>query len=101
MKEDPASPWHGASSISWARPPASATWKPSTRATISASACSTSLAVLGVLLVVLRRALVSLYLVLTVLLGFFVSIGVTKLLFMWISAPPFTAWIGRCRCTCS
>ena len=49
----------------------------------------TSIAVLAVLIVVLRRPLVSLYLVLTVLLGFFVSIGVTKLLFSWLDGAAF------------
>jgi RND superfamily putative drug exporter len=49
----------------------------------------TSLAVLAVLVAVLRRPLVSVYLVLTVLLGFFVSIGVTKLVFMAIYGATF------------
>ena len=49
----------------------------------------TSVAVLAVLIVVLRRPLVSLYLVLTVLLGFFVSIGVTKLVFSWLDGAAF------------
>ena len=49
----------------------------------------TSIAVLAVLVVVLRRPLVSLYLVLTVLLGFFVSMGVTKLVFMRLYGGSF------------
>ncbi len=49
----------------------------------------TLIAVLAVLVVVLRRPLVSLYLVLTVLLGFAVSMGVTKLVFSWLDGPAF------------
>jgi putative drug exporter of the RND superfamily len=48
-----------------------------------------SLAVLGVLIFLLRRPLVSCYLIFTVLVGYFVSMGITKLFFMWLFGPSF------------
>jgi RND superfamily putative drug exporter len=47
------------------------------------------LTVLGVLMVILRRPVVSIFLILSVLLGYLVSIGVTKILFEWIYGPHF------------
>jgi RND superfamily putative drug exporter len=48
-----------------------------------------SLAVLAVLVFLLRRPIVSLYLIFTVLLGFFVSLGLTKLFFAWLYGDTF------------
>ena len=47
------------------------------------------IAVLLVLIVILRRPLISVYLVLSVLLGYFVTIGSTKLIFGWLYADTF------------
>jgi RND superfamily putative drug exporter len=48
-----------------------------------------SIAVLGVLVFLLRRPLVSLYLIFTVLFGFFVTLGITKMFFQWMYGPTF------------
>ncbi|MGD0897556.1 MAG: MMPL family transporter [Thermoguttaceae bacterium] len=48
-----------------------------------------SLSVLGVLVFLLRRPIVSLYLIFTVLFGFFVSLGLTKLFFAWYYGDTF------------
>jgi len=45
--------------------------------------------VLGVLVFLLRRPIVSLYLIFTVLFGFFVSLGLTKLFFAWYYGDTF------------
>jgi RND superfamily putative drug exporter len=47
------------------------------------------MAVLFVLFVILRRPLVSIYLILSVLLGYFVSIGTTSLFFQWFYGATF------------
>jgi RND superfamily putative drug exporter len=47
------------------------------------------LAVLGVLVVILRRPLVSVYLVLSVLIGYFISIGTTELVFARLYGDTF------------
>ncbi len=43
-----------------------------------------SLSVLGVLIFLLRRPLISLYLIFTVLFGYFVSLGLTHIIFSWL-----------------
>jgi RND superfamily putative drug exporter len=47
------------------------------------------IAVLAVLVVLLRRTWISVYLILTVLLGYFVSIGCTELFFTWLYGDTF------------
>jgi RND superfamily putative drug exporter len=48
-----------------------------------------AIAVLAVLVLLLRRPVLSLYLVFTVLLGFFVSLGITKVFFAWLYGDTF------------
>lgn len=81
---DAASPWHGArfdfvGTTAGIRDLEAVTASDQTR--IQALVV---LAVLAVLIVILRRPWISVYLILTVLLGYYVTIGATELLFTWI-----------------
>ena len=89
LAADPASPWHGTAFYLVGTTAGIRDLKAVNESDCRLIGVLTSLAVLAVLVVVLRRPLVSLYLVLTVLLGFFVSIGVTKLVFMGHPRQPF------------
>ncbi len=86
---DPASPWHGTEFDLVGTTAGIRDLEAVNQSDRRLIGVLTSIAVLAVLIVVLRRPLVSLYLVLTVLLGFFVSIGVTTLLFSWLDGASF------------
>ena len=53
-----------------------------------------AVAVLIVLIFLLRRPLVSLYLIFTVVFGYLVSLGLTHLFFGWCTAARTRAWTG-------
>ena len=75
MAADPASPWHGTVFDLVGTTAGIRDLEAVNQSDCRRIGVLTSIAVLAVLVVVLRRPLVSLYLVLTVLLGFFVSHG--------------------------
>jgi RND superfamily putative drug exporter len=89
LAEDPASPWFGTSFD----------FVGTTAGIRDLEAVNTSdtfrigvlvaIAVLAVLVLLLRRPVLSLYLIFTVLLGFFVSLGITKVFFAWLYGDMF------------
>ena len=89
LSADPASPWHGTVFDLVGTTAGIRDLEAVNQSDCRRIGVLTSIAVLGVLIVVLRRPLVSLYLVLTVLLGFFVTMGVTKLVFMQLYGESF------------
>jgi RND superfamily putative drug exporter len=89
QSQDPASPWHGTEFDFVGTTAGIRDLEAVNDSDYFLIGLLTSLAVLAVLIVVLRRPLLSAYLVATVLLGFFVSIGVTKLVFMTLYGDTF------------
>lgn len=86
---DPQSPWHGAQfhflgTTAGIRDLASVTTTDRLRIQVLVM-----IAVLAVLVVILRRPMICLYLVLSVLLGYFVTIGITELFFRWLYGDTF------------
>ncbi|MGA2034672.1 MAG: MMPL family transporter [Thermoguttaceae bacterium] len=89
MAKDPQSDWHGAEfdfigTTAGIRDLEAVNTSDYYRTTVL-----TSLAVLAVLVFLLRRQVISLFLIFTVLLGYFVTIGVSKYLFMWVYGDTF------------
>jgi len=87
--EDPASAWHGATfdflgTTAGIRDLAKVTTSDQLRIQVLVF-----LAVLAILILILRRPTVCLYLILSVLLGYFVTIGITELFFAWLYGETF------------
>ena len=89
MRADPSSPWYGTDFDLVGTTAGIRDLEAVNQGDCRLIGMLTLIAVLAVLVVVFRRPLVSLYLVLTVLLGFAVSMGVTKLVFSWLDGPAF------------
>ncbi len=87
--EDPGSPWQGTRFYCLGTTAEIRDLKAVTSGDLRRIEQLVPLIVLGVLMVILRRPVVSIFLILSVLLGYLVSIGVTKLLFEWIYGPHF------------
>jgi putative drug exporter of the RND superfamily len=89
LAADPSSPWHG-TAFDFVGITASIR----DLEAVNTSDCLrvgvlVSIAVLAVLVFVLRRTLISVYLVFTVLLGYFVTLGITKTFFAWAHGNTF------------
>lgn len=79
--QDPQSPWHGAEFYFLGTTPGIRDLRAVTRSDTVLIQQLVSLAVLFVLIVILRRPFISIYLVLSVIWGYLVTIGLTQLVF--------------------
>lgn len=89
LADDPNSEWHGAQFYFTGTTAGIRDLKRVTASDLVRIQQLVPIAVLAVLVVILRRPLVSLYLVLSVLFGYFVSIGATNLFFQWLYGDTF------------
>jgi len=89
MAADPKSPWHGTRFYFAGTTAAIRDLKAVTSSDLVLIQTLVPLAVLAVLILILRRPLISIYLILSVLLGYFVTIGTTEWVFRWLYADTF------------
>ena len=89
LEVDPNSPWHNAQFHFLGTTAGIRDLKRVTASDLILIQQLVPIVVLAVLVVLLRRAWISLYLILTVLLGYFVSIGTTNLIFAWLYGESF------------
>jgi RND superfamily putative drug exporter len=87
--KDPASPWLGTSFDYTGTTAGIRDLKAVNTSDTKLIGILVALAVLGVLVLLLRRPVISLYLIFTVLLGFFVSLGLTQIFFAWFYGDSF------------
>ena len=59
------------------------------------------LSVLIILLILLKRPAVCIYLIISVLFSYYVTMGVTQVWFQWVYGETYHGWTGKFRCFCS
>ncbi len=84
MAKDPDSPWHGAEFYFTGTPPGIRDLRAVTLSDQELIEQLVPIAVLFVLIAILRRPVISVFLVISVVWGYFVTLGITHLLFAWI-----------------
>jgi RND superfamily putative drug exporter len=89
LADDPQSEWHGTAFYFLGITAGIRDLKEVTGSDLLLIQCLVPAAVLLVLISIIRRPLISVYLVLSVLFGYYVSMGVTKLLFMGLYGDTF------------
>jgi RND superfamily putative drug exporter len=89
VSDDPESVWHGTEFHFVGTTAGIRDLKRVTTSDLTLIEQLVPIAVLAVLVLLLRRAWISLYLILTVLLGYFVSIGCSELFFSWLYGESF------------
>jgi RND superfamily putative drug exporter len=89
LRDDPQSPWHGATFAFSGITAGIRDLKLVTRSDNRRIQLLVVLAVLAVLLVILRRPLVCLYMIATVLFSYFVTIGATQWFFAWTGGAEY------------
>ncbi|MHB8899077.1 MAG: MMPL family transporter, partial [Thermoguttaceae bacterium] len=87
--DSPDSPWHGASFFVAGTTAGIRDLRTVTASDLVLIQRLVPIAVLAVLIVILRRPWISLYLIFSVLLGYFVTIGVTEVFFQWLKGAGY------------
>ncbi|NLF71813.1 MAG: MMPL family transporter [Candidatus Anammoximicrobium sp.] len=89
IQANPESPWHAAAFVFSGTPADLRDLKRVTKSDNRRIQILVVLAVLGVLLLILRRPVVCLYMIVTVVFSYYVTIGVTHWLFAWLDGADF------------